>query len=144
MRLAHRRCFDRESLSGCRAQGDLESIPSLPVASLDMTSGSSQVPVKEPIVGKSHRSKRLDLFFLPPCLFWKVTLTKKSTLFLLRNRKRSRSSCSVRAFISLRRKGIELRMLIQQGYYRERMRGAHLTECRALFVVLVPLLQFQW
>lgn len=55
MRLAPRRCFDRESLSGCRAQGDLESIPSFPVASLDMASGSSQVPVKEPIVGKSHK-----------------------------------------------------------------------------------------
>lgn len=50
--------FDRKSwcrLSGCRAQGDLESIPSLPVASLDMASGSSQVSVKEPIVGKSHK-----------------------------------------------------------------------------------------
>lgn len=53
--------FDRESLSGCRAQGDLESIPSLPVASLDMASGSSQVPVKEPIVGKSHKYEVNDL-----------------------------------------------------------------------------------
>lgn len=74
MRLARRRCFDRESLSGCRAQGDLESIPSLPVASLDMASGSSQVSVKEPIVGKSHKyegSKRLGLF-------WRVRQKKVS------------------------------------------------------------------
>ena len=62
MRLAHRRCFDRESLSGCRAQGDLESIPSLPVASLDMASGSSRrLSVKEPIVGKSHKYEVNDL-----------------------------------------------------------------------------------
>ncbi|KAK7298867.1 hypothetical protein VNO77_46185 [Canavalia gladiata] len=54
-------CFDRESLSGCRAQGDLESIPSLPVASLDMASGSSQVSVKEPIVGKSNKYEVNDL-----------------------------------------------------------------------------------
>lgn len=58
MRLAHRRCFDRESLSGFRAQGDLESIPSLPVA---RASGSSQVSVKEPIVGKSHKYEVNDL-----------------------------------------------------------------------------------
>lgn len=47
--------------------GLMPRMPSLPVASLDMASGSSQVPVKEPIVGKSHKYEVNDLvssFFL--------------------------------------------------------------------------------